>query len=128
MRAVIRGTGMHLPANVVDNDRLSRVMDTSDDWIRQRTGIVTRHFADLDQATSDLALPAAEAALQDAGLEKHEIDYMVFAFRDPGRSSRVSSVWVRFPASTFGNSAPAFSTDSSSPMRWFAPVSTATCC
>jgi 3-oxoacyl-[acyl-carrier-protein] synthase-3 len=83
MRAVIRGTGMHLPANVVDNDRLSRVMDTSDDWIRQRTGIVTRHFADLDQATSDLALPAAEAALQDAGLEKHEIDYMVFATMTP---------------------------------------------
>ena len=67
MRAVVKGTGMYVPPNVVDNHRLSRIMDTSDEWIRQRTGIVTRHFADVDQATSDLAVPAAEMALADAG-------------------------------------------------------------
>jgi len=83
MRAIFRGTGMYVPPNVVDNNRLSRVMDTSDEWIRQRTGIVTRHFADVDQATSDMALPAAEAAIQDAGMSKSDIDYVIFATMTP---------------------------------------------
>jgi 3-oxoacyl-[acyl-carrier-protein] synthase-3 len=83
MRAVIQGAGMHVPPHVVDNERLSRVMDTSDAWIRQRTGIVTRHYADLDQATSDVAVPAAERALDDAGLDKAAIDYVVFATMTP---------------------------------------------
>ena len=83
MRAVITGTGMHVPDNVVDNDRLSRVMDTSDAWVRKRTGIVTRHFADLDQATSDLAVPAARQAVSEAGLEPEQIDYVIFATMTP---------------------------------------------
>jgi 3-oxoacyl-[acyl-carrier-protein] synthase-3 len=83
MRAVIRGTGMYVPPNVVDNHRLSRVMDTTDEWIRQRTGIVTRHYSNLDQATSDLAVPAAEQALAEAGLRKEEIDYVIFATMTP---------------------------------------------
>lgn len=83
MRAAIRGTGIYIPPTVVDNHRISRVMDTSDEWIRQRTGIVTRHFADLDQATSDLAVLAAGAALEDAGMSKEEIDYVVFATMTP---------------------------------------------
>ncbi len=74
---------MHVPANVVDNHRLSRVMETSDDWILRRTGISTRHFADLDEATSDVALPAAERAVEDAGLQKEDIDYIVFATMTP---------------------------------------------
>ena len=83
MRTIIRGTGMFVPPNVVDNDRLSRLMETSDEWIRQRTGIVTRHYADVDQATSDLAVPAAEAAVKDAGLNRQEIDYVIFATMTP---------------------------------------------
>jgi 3-oxoacyl-[acyl-carrier-protein] synthase-3 len=83
MRAVIKGTGIHIPANTVDNHRMSRVMDTSDEWIRQRTGIVTRQFADLDEATSDLAVRAAERALADAGVSREEIDYVVFATMTP---------------------------------------------
>ena len=83
MRAIIRGTGMHVPSNVVDNHRLSRLMDTSDEWIVQRTGIVTRCYADLDQATSDLALPAAEQAIDQAGLARSDIDYIVFATMTP---------------------------------------------
>jgi 3-oxoacyl-[acyl-carrier-protein] synthase III len=83
MRAVVLGTGMNLPPHVVDNHRLSRMMDTDDAWIRQRTGIVTRRYAGPDQATSDLAVPAAEAALADAGLSKSEIDYVVFATMTP---------------------------------------------
>jgi 3-oxoacyl-[acyl-carrier-protein] synthase-3 len=83
MRAVIKGTGMYVPPTIVDNERLSRIMDTSDEWIRQRTGIVTRRFAAEDQATSDLAVPAAERALADAGLAKDDIDYVVFATMTP---------------------------------------------
>jgi 3-oxoacyl-[acyl-carrier-protein] synthase-3 len=83
MRAVIRGTGMYVPKNVVDNHRLARMMDTSDEWIRQRSGIVTRHYADLDQATSDMALPAAARAIEDAGLSRDDIDYVVFATMTP---------------------------------------------
>ena len=83
MRAIITGTGMHVPDNVVDNDRLSRVMDTSDAWVRKRTGIVTRRFADLDQATSDLAVPAARQAVSEAGLEPEQIDYVIFATMTP---------------------------------------------
>ena len=83
MRAVIRGTGMYVPENVVDNERLSRLVDTSDEWIRKRTGIVTRRFADPDQATSDLALPAARRAIADAGLTPADIDYLVFATMTP---------------------------------------------
>lgn len=83
VRAFIRGTGVFLPRNVVPNDRLARAMDTDDEWIRQRTGIVTRRFADLDQASSDLAVPAAEEALREAGLAKREIGYVVFATMTP---------------------------------------------
>jgi len=74
---------MHVPKNVVDNHRLSLLMDTSDEWIRQRTGIVTRRFADLDQATSDLAVPAARQALERAGLAREQIDFVIFATMTP---------------------------------------------
>ena len=83
MRTIVKGTGMYVPDNVVDNHRLSKVMDTSDDWIRQRTGIVTRHFADPGQATSDLAVPAARAALAEAGLAAEDVDYVVLATMTP---------------------------------------------
>ena len=83
MRSVFQGTGMYVPDNVVDNHQLSRLMDTSDEWIQQRTGIATRRFARPDQATSDLAVPAAEAALKDAGMSKDDIDYVVFATMTP---------------------------------------------
>jgi 3-oxoacyl-[acyl-carrier-protein] synthase-3 len=83
MRAVFTGTGMHVPPNVVDNHRMSKIMDTSDEWIRQRTGIVTRRFADLDQATSDLAVAAAEGAIAEAGIDKSDIDYVLVATMTP---------------------------------------------
>ncbi|UCF68230.1 MAG: 3-oxoacyl-ACP synthase, partial [Acidobacteriota bacterium] len=83
MRSVIRGTGMYVPPQVVDNHRLARVMDTSHEWILQRTGIVKRHFAPPGVATSDLAVPAARAAIEDSGLSVHDIDYIVFATMTP---------------------------------------------
>lgn len=83
MRAVIRGTGIHVPPHVVDNERLTRVVDTSDEWIVQRTGIRERRFAAPGTATSDLAAEAVKAALADAGLRAEEVDYLVVATMTP---------------------------------------------
>jgi 3-oxoacyl-[acyl-carrier-protein] synthase-3 len=74
---------MYVPSNVVDNDRLSRLMDTSDEWVRQRTGIETRRFADTDQASSDLAVLAARQALADAKVAPGDVDYVLFATMTP---------------------------------------------
>jgi 3-oxoacyl-[acyl-carrier-protein] synthase III len=83
VRAVIQGTGMFVPPNRVDNHRLSRIMDTTDEWIQQRTGIVTRHYAAAGVATSDLAVPAARQAIESAGLAAGDIDYVVLATMTP---------------------------------------------
>jgi len=80
---MITGTGIHLPGNRVDNERLSRIMDTSHEWIVQRTGIETRYFADPDEATSDLALQASIRALEDAGLSPNDVDYIIMATMTP---------------------------------------------
>jgi len=66
-RARIIGTGSYLPPKVLHNLDLEKMLDTSDDWIRTRTGIVERRIAEKDQAASDLALHAARAALEQAG-------------------------------------------------------------
>ena len=83
MRTVIKGTGMYVPDHVIDNNRLAKVMDTSDEWVQRRTGIVTRHFAAMDQATSDMAVPAAKMAIEMSGLKKQDIDYVVFSTMTP---------------------------------------------
>jgi 3-oxoacyl-[acyl-carrier-protein] synthase-3 len=83
MRAVITGTGMHVPPKVVDNHDLSRIMDTSDEWIQVRTGIVERRFAERGEATSDMAVPAARQAIEDAGCAPEEIDYVIVATMTP---------------------------------------------
>jgi len=83
MRAVISGSGMFVPPRVVRNDRLARVMDTSDEWIRVRTGIEERRYANLDCATSDLAVPAAKGAIRDAGLELADVEYLILATMTP---------------------------------------------
>lgn len=83
MRAVISGTGMFVPEATIDNHALSRIMDTSDEWIRQRTGIVTRHLAAEGVATSDLAAEACRLALADAGLAASDVDYVICATMTP---------------------------------------------
>lgn len=83
MRTKILGTGHFLPEWVVTNDALARIMETSDEWIRKRTGIRERRFADPESATSDIAVPAAERALEDAGMTTSDIDYVVFATMTP---------------------------------------------
>ena len=79
IRAVVRGIGHYLPDRVVPNSEFETLLDTSDDWIRSRSGIERRHFAAEGQTTSDLATRAARAALADAGMEPDEIDAIIVA-------------------------------------------------
>jgi len=83
MYSRIVGTGRYLPATVLTNDELSRRVDTSDEWIRARTGIRQRHIAAADQATSDLALPAAREALAAAQIAPSDIDLIIVATTTP---------------------------------------------
>jgi 3-oxoacyl-[acyl-carrier-protein] synthase-3 len=79
----IVGTGSYLPPRVVHNAEFAARLDTSDAWIRERTGIVQRHIADESQASSDLALQASRAALSAAGVKPAEIDLIVLATSTP---------------------------------------------
>lgn len=79
IRAVVRGVGHYLPERVVPNSEFEASIDTSDEWIRARSGIERRHFAAEGQTTSDLAARAAEAALAQAGLVADDIDAIVLA-------------------------------------------------
>lgn len=83
MRAVIVGSGSEVPPNLVSNDMLSRLMDTSDAWIRERSGVETRYYVDPGTATSDLGVAAARRALALAGVDKDEVDLVVFATMTP---------------------------------------------
>ena len=83
MFARIVGTGSYLPEKVVTNDDLARTVDTSDEWIRSRTGIRSRHVAAQGQLASDLALPAAQRALQSAGVDAAAIDLIIVATTTP---------------------------------------------
>ncbi|GLK81069.1 beta-ketoacyl-ACP synthase III [Methylopila turkensis] len=83
LRSVVRGCGSYLPADVLTNADLSKTVDTSDDWIVQRTGIRSRHIAAPGELTSDLAIGAARAALADAGMEAGELDLIVLATATP---------------------------------------------
>lgn len=80
---IVRGSGMFVPEGVVTNERLSLAMDTTDDWIRQRTGIGQRHFARRGQSSSTLGVEAARRALADANLEPGDLDLIVFATMTP---------------------------------------------
>ncbi|HEX8170385.1 MAG TPA: beta-ketoacyl-ACP synthase III [Thermoanaerobaculia bacterium] len=83
MRSVITGSGIGVPKNVVTNDALARIMDTSDEWIRTRSGVQERRYADDGQGSSDLGILAADAALANAGRTKDEIDAVIFATMTP---------------------------------------------
>ncbi len=82
-RTVITGTGHYVPPRIVTNFDLEKVMNTSDEWIRQRTGIITRHHADEGVGTSDLAVEAARLAIENAGIEPSDIDFVVAATLSP---------------------------------------------
>lgn len=79
IRAVVKGVGHYLPERMVPNSELESLVETSDEWIRTRSGIERRHFAADGQTTSDLAICAAKAALADAGMVADDLDAIVLA-------------------------------------------------
>ncbi len=82
-RAVLAGTGVAIPPHEIDNHRLARIIETNDDWIRERSGIVTRYYVDAGVGSADLGAEAARAALADAGIAAGEVDYLVCATMTP---------------------------------------------
>jgi 3-oxoacyl-[acyl-carrier-protein] synthase-3 len=94
-RARVIGCGAFLPSNVVTNEDLSQRVDTSDEWIRERTGIHQRHIALPGEKTSDLALAAARAALTDAGIDAGELDMIICATTTPDESFPATATIVQ---------------------------------
>ena len=90
-RIGITGLGTHVPERVLTNDELARIVDTSDEWIRERTGIRERRVAAEEEALTDIALPAARAALADAGVPAAEIDLLICATVTPDMMFPTSS-------------------------------------
>ncbi|MCH2167375.1 MAG: ketoacyl-ACP synthase III [Oceanicola sp.] len=78
-RAVVRGVGHYLPERVVENEEFVSIVDTSDEWIRTRSGIERRHFAAEGETTSDMAAKAGRAALDMAGMDASDVDAIVLA-------------------------------------------------
>jgi 3-oxoacyl-[acyl-carrier-protein] synthase-3 len=95
IRSRIIGCGAYLPSNIVTNDDLAKKMDTSDEWIRERTGIRQRHIALASEKTSDLALGAARAALIDAGIDAGELDMIIMATTTPDESFPATATIVQ---------------------------------
>ncbi|MCI4462872.1 MAG: ketoacyl-ACP synthase III [Caldisericum sp.] len=83
MNVGILGMGSYIPEKIVTNHDLEKILDTSDEWIRTRTGIVERRFAEPTQATSDLGAIAAKRALEDAGLKPEDIDLIIVGTNSP---------------------------------------------
>jgi 3-oxoacyl-[acyl-carrier-protein] synthase III len=83
VRAVIVGSGACVPPNKVTNDMLSRIMDTTDEWIQERSGVETRYYVNEGTSTSDLGFAAATEALQSSGIDKNDLDLIIFATMTP---------------------------------------------
>ena len=95
MRSTVLGIGSYLPSRVVTNEELARKVDTSDEWIVQRTGIRERRIAAPGELTSDLARKAATAALNDAGLDAQAIDLIIVGTSTPDQTFPASAVTVQ---------------------------------
>jgi 3-oxoacyl-[acyl-carrier-protein] synthase III len=95
IRSVIKGCGAYLPARRVSNDELSKTVDTTDEWIVERTGIRYRHIAAKDEKTSDLAIAAAEKALKSAGIAASELDLIIVATATPDETFPATATTVQ---------------------------------
>ena len=103
--AAVVGLGSVLPDRIVPNEEFARLVDTSDEWIRERTGIGERHFAAEGQVTSDLAVAATRTALSSAGISAEQLDLIVCATLTPDTPIPATAVWVQ---RKLGIGAPAF--------------------
>jgi 3-oxoacyl-[acyl-carrier-protein] synthase-3 len=95
IRSIIRGVGAHLPKKVVTNEELSRLVDTSDEWITERTGIRARHIADDKETTADLGIAAARQALVRSGIDANDIDLVLVATATPNRTFPATAVTIQ---------------------------------
>ena len=95
IRTKVIGSGAYMPANIVTNDDLAKRVDTSDEWIRERTGIRQRHIVADGERTSDLALAAARAAIQDAGIEVSDLDMVICATTTPDETFPATATIVQ---------------------------------
>ena len=94
-RSILTGTGSWLPEKILTNDDLSKIVDTSDEWIRTRTGIRQRHIAAEGELTSDLATRAAECALEAAGRDASDIDMVLVATSTPDNTFPATATTVQ---------------------------------
>jgi 3-oxoacyl-[acyl-carrier-protein] synthase III len=95
IRSIVRGVGGYLPAHAMTNADLAKKVDTSDEWIVQRTGIRERHIAADGEKTSDLGLAAARAALDDAGMTADAVDLIILATSTPDQTFPASAVTIQ---------------------------------
>jgi len=95
LRSVVLGCGAYLPKRILSNDDLARMVDTSDEWIVQRTGIRQRHVAAPGEFTSHLGIAAAGAAIADAGVDPQSIDLIVVATSTPDNTFPATAVSVQ---------------------------------
>ncbi len=95
IRSYVKGLGVYIPPKVVKNKDLEALMNTSDEWIRQRTGIEERHYAEEGVWTSDLAMEATKAAVADAGITLQDIDFILLATLSPDRHFPGTSCYLQ---------------------------------
>jgi 3-oxoacyl-[acyl-carrier-protein] synthase-3 len=95
IRSVFRGVGHALPRRVVSNDELAAQLDTSDEWIRERTGITQRYIAGEGETTGTLAIAAARGALADAGIDAAAVDLIVLATATPDQTFPATATLVQ---------------------------------
>jgi 3-oxoacyl-[acyl-carrier-protein] synthase-3 len=95
IRSIILGCGSYLPARVMTNEDLTKIVDTSDEWITERTGIKSRHIAADGETTSDLAYHAAVAAMAHAGVTADELDLIVLATATPDNTFPATATKVQ---------------------------------
>jgi 3-oxoacyl-[acyl-carrier-protein] synthase-3 len=95
LRSILAGCGGYLPERVVTNDELSRTVDTSDEWIRERTGIRQRHFASKHETTAFMGTAAAAAALADAGAKASDVDAIILATSTPDQAFPATALRIQ---------------------------------
>ena len=95
LEAVISGVGSYLPARLVTNDDMAKIVETNDEWIRSRSGIGARHFAAEGEAVSDMGAAAARAALAEAGVAPADIDLIILATVTGDKTFPASAVYIQ---------------------------------